>query len=203
VLRECLDNELVDFGKNIIPAAIDKYRVSAYIFQGYWEDIGTIKAFFDANLNLVKAEPKYSFNIPGAPVYTQQRFLPASVIRSAHVDNAMISDGCIIEHSTIENAIIGIRSIIQPECQLKNVIMMGADHYEADVAEKDAAIPRIGLGRGCHIENAIIDKNARLGDRVVISPKGKAPDFDGEGFYLRDGIVVIPKNSVIPSGTWI
>lgn len=204
VLKECLDNELVDFGKHVIPAAIEKYKVNAYIFQGYWEDIGTIKAFFDANLHLIEPEPKFSFNISSAPIYTHPRFLPASVIRSATVNNAMISDGCIIDESEIDNAIIGIRSVIRPGCKLKNVIMMGADYYEADTMKtKDPAAPLVGLGRDCVIENAIIDKNARLGDGVVISPHGKSPDFDGEGFYIRDGIVVIPKNSVIPAGTWI
>lgn len=203
VLKECLDNDLVDFGKNIIPAAIEKYRVNAYIFQGYWEDIGTIKAFFDANLHLADQQPQFSFNEPDAPIYTHPRFLPASVIHSAQVSRAMISDGCVIEESTIENAIIGIRSVIQPGCKLKNIIMMGADYYEADVPDKGNDIPRIGLGRNCHIENAIIDKNARLGDGVVISPHGKSQALDGDGYYIRDGIVVIPKNSVIPPGTWI
>jgi glucose-1-phosphate adenylyltransferase len=203
VLRECLDNDYVDFGKNVIPAAIDKYRVKAYIFQGYWEDIGTIGAFFEANLNMTDNPPKYSFNITGAPVYTHPRFLPASVVRSAQIDKSMISDGCIIEDSKIEHCIIGIRSIIQPGTTLKNVILMGADVYEADLPDTPGAQPRIGIGRNCHIENAIIDKNARIGDNVVISPKGKSSDTDGEGYYVRDGIVVIPKNSVIPPGTWI
>lgn len=202
VLEECLDNDFVDFGKNVIPAAIEKYKVHAYIFQGYWEDIGTIRAFFDANLQLTSPTPKFSFNVPGAPVYTHPRFLPASVIRSAKINNAMISDGCTIEESTIENSLIGIRAIIQPGTTLKNVILMGADHYEINYSA-ESGVPRIGIGRDCHIENAIIDKNARVGDRVVISPKGKAPDTDGEGYYVRDGIVVIPKNSVIPAGTWI
>jgi len=203
VLKDCLDNELVDFGKHVIPAAIEKYKVQAYIFEGYWEDIGTIKAFFDANLNLTDIEPKFDFNIPGTPIYTHPRFLPASVIRGATVDDAIISDGCVIENSSIEHAIIGIRSIIKPGCKLKDVIMMGADHYEDELPDPKSGIPSIGLGRECHIENAIIDKNARIGDRVVISPTGKSQDFDGEGFYIRDGIVVVPKNSVIPSGTWI
>lgn len=203
VLEECLANDFVDFGKNVIPSAINKYKVHAYIFQGYWEDIGTIRAFFDANLQLTAENPKFSFNEPGAPIYTHPRFLPASVVRSAQIDHAMISDGCIIDRATIETAIIGIRSVIQPGSTLKNVIMMGADNYEADLTGHRTDVPPMGIGRDCHIENAIIDKNARIGDGVVISPKGKAPDTDGAGYFLRDGIVVIPKNSVIPPGTWI
>jgi glucose-1-phosphate adenylyltransferase len=203
VLRECLDNDFVDFGKNVIPATIEKYKVAAYIFQGYWEDIGTIGAFFEANLNLTDDPPKYSFNVPGAPVYTHPRFLPATVMRGSQVDKSMISDGCVIDHAALEHCIIGIRSIVQSRSKLKNVILMGADYYETDLTETPGAVPRIGIGRECHIENAIIDKNARIGDKVVISPKGKAPDTDGDGYYVRDGIVVVPKNSVIPSGTWI
>lgn len=203
VLEACLDNEFDDFGKHVIPAAIRKYKVQASIFQGYWEDIGTIRAFFEANLALTDPNPKFSFNEPGAPVYTHPRFLPATMIRSAKIDNAIISDGCSVDASSIERAIIGIRSIIQSGSTLKNVVMMGADCYEADIEHNGAGLPKMGIGRDCHIENAIIDKNARIGDKVVISPKGKSPDAEGDGFYIRDGVVVIPKNSVIPPGTWI
>jgi len=203
ILIECLDNDFVDFGKHVIPAALERYKVLAYIFQGYWEDIGTIGAFFEANLNLTDPVPKYNFNEPGAPVYTHPRFLPASVVRSAIVDRAMISDGCIIDEAKIDHAVIGIRAVIKPGSSLKNVIMMGADYYDADFPERGEGKPPIGIGRNCHIEDAIIDKNVRIGDNVVISSKGKAADFDGDGFHVRDGIVVIPKNSVIPPGTWI
>lgn len=203
VLEACLDNDYVDFGKNIIPAAISQYKVMAYIFQGYWEDIGTIDAFFEANLNLVDANPPYSFFVPGSPVFTQPLFLPASTINSAKVTNAMISDGCIIGDATIERCILGIRSIIQSGSTLKNTIMMGADFYEAEVHKPDAGVPAIGIGRDCVINGAIIDKNARIGSHVVISPEGKSQDLDGDGYYIRDGIVVVPKNSVIKDGTWI
>jgi glucose-1-phosphate adenylyltransferase len=203
VLQECLDNDFVDFGKNVIPATIGKHRVHAFIFQGYWEDIGTIRAFFDASLNLTEPNPPYSFYEPGSPVYTHPRFLPASMMRSAKIDRAVIADGCIIEEATLERCMVGLRSVIQPGSTLKNVVMMGADFYEEDMGDRQLGTPRIGIGRECHIENAIIDKNARIGDRVVISPTGKAPDSKGEGYYLRDGLVVVPKNSVIPAGTWI
>ena len=204
VLKECLDNDFADFGKNIIPAAIRNYNVRAYIFQGYWEDIGTIGAFFEANLNLTDPEPKFTFNEPGAPVYTHPRFLPASVVRSANIDQSLICDGCIIEKATIEHSIVGIRSVIAPDTVLKDVILMGADYYDLDLGRnRGEGAPPIGIGRGCDIRNAIIDKNARIGDNVVVSPEGKDAEMNGEGFYIRDGIVVIPKSTILPSGTRI
>ena len=202
VLTECLDNDFADFGKNIIPAAIEKYKVQAYIFQGYWEDIGTIGAFFEANLNLTDSNPKFSFSGDGA-VYTNPRFLPASIVRSSQIDRSLIADGCTIEKSIIEHSIIGIRSMIESDTVLKDVILMGADEYESDMVKERADRPCIGIGRGCDIRKAIIDKNARIGDNVIISPEGKDEEMNGEGFYIRDGIVVIPKNSVIASGTRI
>jgi glucose-1-phosphate adenylyltransferase len=203
VLVDCLANDEADFGKNIIPGVINRHRVHAYIFQGYWEDIGTIRSFFDANLNLTDVQPKYSFYQPGAPVYTHPRFLPASIVRAAKVDRAIISDGCLIDSSEIERSLIGIRSVIQPGSTLRNTIMMGADYYDAEAGSAPNGVPPMGIGRNCHIDHAIIDKNARIGDNVVITPAGKSDDFDGNGFHIRDGIVVVTKNSVIPPGTWI
>jgi len=203
VLEACLDNDFIDFGKNIIPAAISQYKVMAFIFQGYWEDIGTIRAFFDANLNLADDHPQYSFYVPGAPIFSHPGCLPATVIRAASVDRVMISDGCIVGSVTLERCVIGIRSVIQSGSTLKNVIMMGADYYESESRPAAPGVPPIGVGRDCIINGAIIDKNARIGNNVVITPEGKSKDSDGEGYYIRDGIVVVPKNSIIPDGTWI
>jgi len=203
VLEACLANDYVDFGKNIIPAAISDYKVMAHIFQGYWEDIGTIDAFFEANLALTEENPRYSFYVPGSPVFTQPLFLPASTVNSAKVSKAMISDGCIIGDVTLERCVLGIRSVIQSGSTVKNTIMMGADFYEAEALGAQEGVPPIGIGRGCVINGAIIDKNARIGNNVVISPEGKSQDLDGDGYYIRDGIVVVPKNSVIQDGTWI
>jgi glucose-1-phosphate adenylyltransferase len=203
VLEACLDNDFVDFGKNVIPAAISKYQVMAFIFQGYWEDIGTIRAFFEANLNLADPHPQYSFYETGSTIFTHPRFLPASVISSATIERAMISDGCIIGTAKLERCVLGIRSIVQSGSTLKNTIMMGADVYESEVRNLPAGLPAIGVGRDCVINGAIIDKNARIGNSVVITPEGKSHDVDGDGYYIRDGIVVVPKNSVIQDGTWI
>jgi len=203
VLEKCLDNDFTDFGGDIIPDAISHLKVDAFIFEGYWEDIGTIRAFFDANLNLTNPDPEYNFYVTGRPTYTQARFLPASVIRGTTVDRAIISDGSHITNAKLERCVIGIRSIIQSGSTLKNSIIMGADYYANDNGPEPVDLPPMGIGKNCIIDHAIIDKNARIGDNVVITPQGKAADFDGDGFYIRDGIVVVPKNSVIAPGTWI
>ena len=203
VLAECLDNTMDDFGKNIIPGTIGSRNVQAYVFRGYWEDIGTIRSFFDANLNLCDPSPAYNFYAPGAPIYTQSRFLPASVIEETVINRAMISDGCQIRSALLERCILGIRSLISPGSRLKNTIVMGADFYESDKGGTPEGEIPIGIGRDCIIEDAIIDKNARIGDGVVITTHDKDANSDGVGYYIRDGIVVIPKNAVIPAGTRI
>jgi len=176
--------------------------VQAHVFQGYWEDIGTIRSFFEANLALAEIEPPFSFYRPDSTVYSCPRFLPASKINGATMHRAVVSDGCIITDASLERCVIGIRSIIESGAVLRNVVMMGADCYEAESSAPSGA-PPIGIGRNTTINDAIVDKNARIGERVVISPEGKPPEYDGGNFYIRDGIVIIPKNAVIPDGTWI
>ena len=201
-LVQCLENNFEDFGKNVIPAAIKDRRVQAHIFQGYWEDIGTIRSFFEANLALAEIEPPFSFYRPESTVYSRPRFLPASKINGATMKRAVVSDGCIITDASLERCVIGIRSIIESGAVLRNVVMMGADYYETESAPP-AGAPPVGIGRNTTINDAIVDKNARIGERVVISPEGKPSEYDGENFYIRDGIVIIPKNAVIPDGSWI
>lgn len=203
VLVEALDNNEVDFGKHIIPMAINKYAVHAYIFQGYWEDIGTIRAFFDANLNLTNLVPAYSFFDTDAPVYTHARFLPASKINGATIKQAIISDGCIISDAHIERCVIGVRSYIDSGTTIRHSVVMGADFYSPTADGQGQGWPGLGIGKNCVIDHAIIDKNARIGDGVVITPEGKQENHDGENYYVRDGIIIVPKNAVIPSGTWI
>jgi glucose-1-phosphate adenylyltransferase len=203
VLADCLNNTLDDFGKHIIPGTIGARNVQAYIFRGYWEDIGTIRSFFDANLNLCDPKPQYNFYAPGAPIYTQSRFLPASVIEETVVNRAMISDGCQIRSAKLERCVVGIRSFINPGSRLRNTIIMGADYFESDRGGTPAGEIPIGIGRDCVIEDAIIDKNARIGDNVVISPVGKPENVDHPLYYIRDGIVIIPKNGIVPHGTLI
>jgi glucose-1-phosphate adenylyltransferase len=202
VLEACLDNQHDDFGKHIIPAAIKDRRVQAHVFQGYWEDIGTIRSFFEANLALAEVEPPFNFYRPGAGIYSRPRFLPASKLNGATVSRAVVSDGCIITDATLDRCVVGIRSIIESGAVLRNVVLMGADFYESQTSPPPGA-PPLGIGRNTTISDAIVDKNARIGERVVISPEGKPADYDGDNFYLRDGIVIVPKNAIIPDGTWI
>ncbi len=202
VLVRCLDNNFDDFGKHVIPAAIGHSRVQAHVFQGYWEDIGTIRSFFEANLALAEIEPPFSFYRPGATVYSRPRFLPASKINSASINRAVVSDGCIITGAMLDRCVIGIRSIIEAGAELRNVVMMGADFYESQTSAPTGA-PPMGIGRNTRITDAIVDKNARIGENVVISPEGKPQEHDGENYFIRDGIVIIPKNTVVTDGTRI
>jgi len=201
-LIDSLDNDCMDFGKHIIPSALKKYNVHAFNFQGYWEDIGTIRSFFQANLDLCKLVPQYDFFDSVAPIFTHARILPATKINGANIKEALISDGCIITDAHVETAVIGVRSIIETGSTLREVVIMGADYY-AGAAGTDPNKAPPGIGRNCRIERTIIDKNVHIGDNVVITPDGKPANMDSELFHIRDGIVVIPKDTVIPSGTWI
>ena len=206
VLTSLLDNTLADFGKHIIPSAIETHKVYSYVFQGYWEDIGTIRAFFEASLELTSELPRFNFFDMAAPIFSRPRFLPASKINGAQIDHAIISDGCIITHADIHESIVGIRSTIGQGSRLHRTIMMGSDEYEsAESIDENAAAghPPIGVGRGTRIENAIIDKNARIGNNVVITAEGKSENADHPMYYMRDGIVIISKGGVVPDGTII
>jgi glucose-1-phosphate adenylyltransferase len=202
MLVRCLDNDLVDFGRDVIPHSIKDRNVSAFIFNGYWEDIGTIRAFYEANLDLTNIVPEYSFFEADTPIYTHPRFLPGSKVNGATLRQALISDGCIISDAHIERSVIGIRSIIESGATIRNSIIMGADYFEEDGLPAND-VPPIGIGRNCVIDRAIIDKNARIADGVVITPEGKPPSLDADNYFIRDGIVVVPKNAVIPAGFWI
>jgi len=205
VLESALeDNTLADFGQHIIPGAIKSNRVMSFPFKGYWEDIGTIRSFFEANLDLCDVLPQYDFFDSLAPIYTHARFLPATKINGARISRALLSDGCIITQAEISRSILGLRSVVEKGTEIRDSIIMGADYY-AGAANCPTDRPFPGIGRDCRIEHAIIDKNVHLGDKVVISPKGKPENFDAPDgtYHIRDGIVCVPKDTVIASGTWI
>jgi glucose-1-phosphate adenylyltransferase len=206
IIRDLLDNPLSDFGKHIIPHAINTHRVFSYVYQGYWEDIGTLRSFFEANLDLVTELPRFNFFDMSAPIFSRPRYLPGSKINGAQIDHALISDGCIINRARINNSIVGLRTLIGEGTELNRTVILGSDYYESlesvDRHEKNSQ-PRLGIGANCKIDNAIIDKNARIGNNVVISPAGKPENLDHERYFIRDGIVIIPKDAILPHGTVI
>lgn len=206
IIRKLLDNSFTDFGKHIIPRAIEELQVYSHVFQGYWEDIGTIRAFFEANLDLTNELPRFNFFDLAAPIFSRPRFLPGSKINGAQIDHALITDGCILNRSVIGHSIVGLRSLVGEGSSLNRVILLGNDYYEAQesiLEHERNGVPRIGIGKHTRIENTIVDKNARIGDNVVISPAGKPESVDHPLYYIRDGIVIIPKNAVIRAGTVI
>jgi len=206
VILRLLDNQLTDFGKHIIPGCIANHRVNAYVFQGYWEDVGTIRNFFEANLDLVADLPRFNFFDMSAPIFTRPRFLPGSKINGAEINHAVVSDGCIINHCKVSHTIVGVRSLIHEGCEITHSVVMGCDYYESEhsIRQFEArGMPRIGIGPHTRIEHAIIDKNARIGANCQISPAGKPENVDHPLYYIRDGIVIVPKNGVIPHGTVI
>jgi len=203
-LVELLENEQADFGRHIIPSAIDSHRVYSYTYKGYWEDIGTIRSFYEANLDMVSTIPKFNFFQMEMPIYTRPRFMPASKINGAAIDQAIISDGCIIDRSRISQSLVGIRCLLSPGCRVHRSVLMGADFYETEVSKNEnlsKGLPLVGVGDNTRIESAIIDKNARIGANCVISPEGKPDHFDGDNYYVREGIAIVPKGAVIPDGT--
>ena len=207
VLEEAVSNpQLIDFGRHVIPHAVPRQRVQAYVYRGYWEDVGTIRSYYQANLALCQPLPPFDFYDVDRPVYTHPRFLPASKLESCTVHNALISEGCIMQGAEIDRAVIGIRSRIGKDARIRNSLLIGADRYETldAMAESQAAgIPPIGIGPNTIIENAIVDKNARIGRDVRIVNQTKIKEKDGDGYFIRDGIVVIPKDGIIRDGTVI
>ena len=195
-----------DFGKHIIPEAIGKLSVYGYPFQGYWADIGTIRAFYEANLSLTSPESPFDFYLPNAPIYTHPSFLAGARLERCRAEQVIIGEGCRIQDAEIQRSVIGSRSIVGPGVRIYNTVMMGTDFYETpNDMERNAAqgVPNVGIGAGSVINRAIIDKNARIGEKVIIGNDHGTKEGEGEGYYIRDGIVVIPKNAEIASGTVI
>lgn len=205
VLTDLLaDASMIDFGYQVIPRAIEKYDVYGYLFDDYWEDLGTVEAFYKANMDLTGSAPHFDFHDMTAPIYTRPRFLPSTRIEHCDIRDSIISEGSILSGAHIINSVVGIRSLIGEDVELERVMMMGADFYE-DQEDFDynsqLGIPNIGIGPGSVIRNAIIDKNAHIGEGVRIINEERVQNFDGAGYYIRDGIVIVPKNGVVQSGT--
>ena len=176
------------------------------MFQGYWEDIGTIRSFFEAHLDLVAELPRFNFFDMQAPIYTSPRFLPASKINGATIDHAIIADGCIINHCQISQSVVGIRSLVDEGSHISRSVILGADEFESQDSLARSArenLPRMGIGKHSRVDRAILDKNVRIGDHCVITSDGKPDSADHPLYYVRDGIVIIPKGQLIPHGTVI
>ena len=198
------DPDTVDFGKEIIPQSIHKHKTVSFQYEGYWTDIGNIDSFFEANLGLTDDIPKFNLYDQNQRIYTHARILPTSKISGTLLNKTVIADGCIIQAAKIERSVIGIRSRIGKESVVKNTYMMGSDDYESleEIEEKNISI-LMGIGERCHIKNAIIDKNCRIGDDVHISGGDHLEDTETDTYLIKDGIVVLKKGAVIPKGTVI
>jgi glucose-1-phosphate adenylyltransferase len=207
VMDSILDNTMTDFGGEIIPLALNKHKVHVYVFAGFWEDIGTIKSFYDTNLNLARIHPDFNFYDENRPIFATDYNLPPSKFNFSTLSEVLTGDGCIVTKSMITRSVISIRSIIETGANLEGAITMGADFYETPedkIENRKRGRPDIGIGRNTQIRNAIIDKNARIGDGCLIGVQDiPRRDGDYEGYYIRDGIIIIPKGGILQPGTVI
>lgn len=204
--EELIEFQYVDFGKHLFPCSIDKYKVQAFVFDGYWEDIGTVKSFHEANIQMAHNPPTFSFNTDHGLIYTRPRTLPGTIAGSLNARHSIVADGCVVGSCDMDESILGIRAIVGDNVKLKRTIVMGADFYEteADKAEnRRLGRPNVGIGNNCIIENAIVDKNVRIGNDVVIKSPERTTDAETPVYVVQDGILCIVKGSVIPSGTRI
>jgi glucose-1-phosphate adenylyltransferase len=206
-LREMLkDSKYTDFGGQVIPAAIESHGVRAYLFNGYWEDIGTISSFYQANLDLASVMPKFNLFDADAPIYTRPRYLPGTKFTDCEIKDSLISDGSILNRVTLNHCVIGIRSRIESGSKIEHTMVMGNDYYQSlqELADdRQHGLPWIGIGEDTIIRKAIIDKNVRIGSNVRILNEAGHEHFDGDNYYIREGIVVIPKGATITDGTII
>ena len=204
VLIDALKSDATDFGKEIIPGLLGQAKICSYVFDDYWEDIGTVKAFFDANIRLTDPVPPFNFFDEETRIFTHARFLPASKINSCVVDRAILADGCIVTDGVIKHSTLGVRSVVREQSSLENVVMMGADNFEAtEDLEENSRLgrPAYGVGKNCMIKNAILDKNVRIGNNVVLDPTGLPDNYGPDvSVAIRDGVLVVCKDTIVPDG---
>jgi glucose-1-phosphate adenylyltransferase len=197
VLLEILDQPGIDFGREIIPKSLGTHRVNPYVFRGYWADVGTIDAFYDANIQLTRRGAPFNFFHPRWPIYTHPRFLPATRAYDCHIESSIIAEGCYLDQCDISDSVVGIRTHISPGAKVTGAVVLGADYYEEEVGS--SKIP-LGIGREAVLDRVIVDKNARIGDRVRLVNDARVDHADGEGYYIRNGIIIVPKGGVVRSG---
>jgi glucose-1-phosphate adenylyltransferase len=203
VLLDALESDgATDFGREIIPAALGTYRVNAYLFRGYWADVGTVASFYDANIMLARPGSPFRFYDPRRPIYTHPRFLPGARFGDCSVRDAIIAEGCYLDRATIEQSVVGIRTNVQAGAVIRRSVLLGADFYEAD--DEAPAIddsPRLGIGRDVVLDRVIVDKNARVGEGARLVNEAGVDHADGDGYHIRNGVIVVPKDGVIKPGT--
>ena len=194
-----LDNpEWVDFGKELLPNSLKSHRLQAHMFSGFWEDIGTVRSYFDVSMDMTSRTPPFEFHDPQHPIYTHARMLPGTRVLNAELNDSIICPGCVIDRAILKKTIVGVRGIIRPGAEVEESIILGADYYENEQRRGQRLC--IGIGSRAKIRRAIIDHNARIGMGVVIRGSKRMKDYDGDGFSIRDGIVVVHKNAIIPKG---
>jgi glucose-1-phosphate adenylyltransferase len=201
VLLDVLErDDAKDFGREIIPAALGRYRVHSYLHRGYWADVGTVTAFYEANIMLTRPGAPFRFYDPRRPIYTHPRFLPGSRLSDCTVRDVIVAEGCHLDRCTIEDSIIGIRTDIQPGATIRRSVLLGADFYEADDDAPARGAPRLGIGRDVVLDRVIVDKNARIGDGAHLVNAGGVQEADGDGYCIRGGVIIVPKDGVIKTG---
>jgi glucose-1-phosphate adenylyltransferase len=201
VLLDMLDQTGNDFGRQLIPAALGRYRVSAFLHGSYWADVGTVDNYYDANIQLTQPGAPFSFYHPSCPIFTHERFLPPSQLLQSDLNNALVADGSFLDRTVVADSVIGIRSIIRSGARIRRSVLLGADYYESegDGAEATTGVP-LGIGRDVELDRVIVDKNARIGDGVRLINRAGVQEADGNGYYIRNGILIVPKDATIPRG---
>ena len=197
VLLEMLDAPGVDFGKEIIPKAISTHAVSPYVFRGYWADVGTIDSFYEANIQLTRRGAPFNFFHPRWPIYTHPRFLPATRVFDSRLESTIVAEGCYLDRCTVSSSVVGIRTKISPGASITRSVLLGADYYEEDTAAN--AIP-LGIGHDVVLDRVIVDKNARIGNGVRLVNESGVQHADGDGYYIRNGIIIVPKGARVGAG---
>jgi glucose-1-phosphate adenylyltransferase len=200
VLIEALERDAAtDFGREVIPASLGTARVNAHLFRGYWADVGTVQSFYDANIMLTQPGAPFRFYDPRHPVFTHPRFLPGARFSDCTIRDAIVAEGCYVDRATIEQSIVGIRTNIQAGASIRRSVLLGADFYDDDAPVGHGA-PRLGIGKDVVLDRVIVDKNARVGDGARLTNPGGIQDTNGDGYYIRNGVIVVPKNGTIAPG---
>jgi glucose-1-phosphate adenylyltransferase len=198
VLYDVLNsNTAVDFGREIIPQTLETHRVHAYLYRGYWADVGNVASFYDVNLMLTRRGSPFNFFHPRRPIYTRPRFLPAARMHDCHVDEVLVAEGAYLDSCEVRSSVIGVRSSIHAGARVTNSVLLGADYYDEQVGQ----LPPVGIGKNAVLDRVIVDKNARIGDGVRLLNEAGVQEFDGDGYFIRSGIIVVPKNGVVKPGT--